>query len=164
MKKNKLMLDELVSTDFLLVGINASTEMYQLAYFINKEVNINLQRAEFDIDFYYKDAIALFPWYEYYSKELQSKVYFVANKSYSREQKLNPTGNLFSKETNEEYRIRHLIPELKTVDYFIKIEEATLDQVNYKSLLYQLNSIKQIATAYQIDNNIIKTPENLIFH
>ena len=164
MKKNKLMLEDVVSTDFLLVGINASTEMYQLAYFINKEVNINLMRVEHDIDFHYGNAIALFQWYEYYSEELQSKVHFIANKSFSKEQRLNPTGTLFSEEEKEQYRVRFLIPELKTVDYFMKVEEATLDHVNYKSLLYQLNSIKQISTAYQIDNQKIKTPENLIFH
>lgn len=158
------MLQDVISTDFLLIGINASTEMYQLAYFINKEVNINLKRAEQDIDFYYGNEFALFHWYEYYSNELQSKVYFVANKSYSKEQKVNPTGNLFSEQEKDQYRIRYLIPELKQVDYFIKVDETTLDQVNYKSLLYQLNSIKQISTAYQIDNHKLKTPENLIFH
>jgi hypothetical protein len=163
MKKNKLLLDDLLSTDFFLAGINASTEMYQLAYFINKELNIKLKRTGQDIDFYYKDAVAYFQWYEYFSKELQSEIYFVTNKTYSKEQKLVATGSLFSGE-EVEYRVRYLIPELKTVDYFIKVEEAALDQLNYKSLLYKLNSIRQISTAYQIDNQKIKSPQNLIFH
>jgi hypothetical protein len=163
MKKNKLILEDLINTDFLLVGINASAEMYQLAYFINKKVNISLSRAEIDIDFYYGNAKAYFPWYEYFSEELQSKVYFVANKSHSKEFSLNSAGSLFSDEENQ-YRVRYLIPELKTVDYFIKVEEATLDQVNYKSLLYNLNDIKHISTAYTIDKQKLKTPENLIFH
>ena len=164
MKKNKLVLEQVVSTDFLLIGINASTEMYQLAYYINKKVNINFKRAERDIDFYYANAIALYQWYEYYSKDLQSKVYFVANKSYSKETNMNSTGNLFAENNKEELKLRYLIPEFKNVDYFIKVEEATLDQINYKSLLFQLNTIKQISTAYQIDIQKLKTPENLIFY
>lgn len=165
MNRSKFVLDNIVSTDFLLIGINASTEMYKLAYFINKKLNINLRRASDDIDFYFENAMALFHWYEYYSTELQSKIYFVANSSYSKEKKTNSVGSLFPDQAgNQNYRIRYLIPELKKVDFFIKVEDATLDQINYKKLLYELNSIHHISTAYQIDNQIIKKPENLIFY
>lgn len=165
MKRNKFVLDKVAINDFLLIGINASTEMYKLAYLINKELKIQLSRVSQDIDFYYKGAVALFPLYEYDSIELQSKVYFITNKSYSKEAYLNSSGTLFSGNENvQEYYLRFLIPELKKVDYIIKIEDATLDQINYKKILYQLNSIKQISTAYQIDNQQIKKPENLIFH
>lgn len=165
MKKNKFILENVLSTDFLVMGINASTEMYKLAYLINKALHIQLSRTAKDIDFYYDGGVALFPLYEYDSAELQSKVYFIANKSYCEENHLNPSGTLFSaQETHTNYRLRYLVPELKKVDYIIKIEDATLDQINYKKMLFQLNSIKQIATAYQIDNQQIKKPENLIFH
>ena len=164
MKKNKLVLDELVSFDFLLIGINASTEMYQLAYYINKKINISFKRAPQDIDFHYGNTVAMYQWYEYYSTELQSKVHFISNKSYSKEPHVHSTGNLFSENQKEQLRIRYLIPEFKSVDFFIKVEDATLDQINYKSLLFQLNSINQISTAYQIDIEQLKTPENLIFY
>jgi hypothetical protein len=58
--------------------------------------------------------------------------------------------------------ITYLIPELKKVDYFLKIR-SDFDNLGTKILVNQINEIKQIISAYQVEPEALKSRDNLIF-
>jgi hypothetical protein len=161
MKKNILLLEDFTDVDFLLIGISASLEMYRLAYFMNKHLNIKLAIQEKDIDFLYEDCEAKFPLYKYYSKDLQSNVFMVANKCEAMLNNPQSSGSLFDE--NLASKTKYLLPELKHADYLFKIEEDS-DLVSLKNLLYEINQIKQVSSAFVIANDQLKSPQNLIFN
>ena len=55
-----------------------------------------------------------------------------------------------------------LRPEMKKVDYLIKIEQVD-DWFDTEKLVDELLSIKQITTAYKLEQNKLKSKNNLIF-
>lgn len=164
MKAKELLLDCDEGTGFVLVGLHTSQEMYKLAYLINQQLNIGLERSAKDVDFHYAaNSVAYFPWYEYFSEELQSHIFLIMNKSFSIESSKASVGLLF--ETNENtYKTRFLLPELKNIPFLLKIEETDHQLINLKDLLSKLKSIKQIQKVHPIEPNKIKKPENLIFY
>jgi len=56
----------------------------------------------------------------------------------------------------------YLLPEHKTVDYFLKVEN-TDEQFEIGTVIEKLKSIKVISTAYEIRVEAIKSKNNLIF-
>jgi hypothetical protein len=55
-----------------------------------------------------------------------------------------------------------LLPELKKVDYFLKIESDE-DDVKITDIIKKLKTIKSLSTVYAIDTETIKSKNNLIF-
>jgi hypothetical protein len=57
----------------------------------------------------------------------------------------------------------HLLPEHKTVNYFLKIEsEFSFSKEKY--ILDSISKIPQVVTAYGIDSSQLKSKDNLIFN
>ena len=57
----------------------------------------------------------------------------------------------------------NLLPELKTVNYLLKIDdELNLDREKY--IINTILSIPQIATAYTVNQSQLKSKDNLIFN
>jgi len=56
-----------------------------------------------------------------------------------------------------------LIPEHKTVNYFLKID-SVLSLSKEKFILDSILKIPQIATAYIVDSSQLKSKDNLIFN
>ena len=56
----------------------------------------------------------------------------------------------------------YLLPEMKKVDYLLKIEQVD-DFFDAETLINELQTIKQITTAYKIEQNKLKSKNNLIF-
>lgn len=54
-----------------------------------------------------------------------------------------------------------LLPELKKVDYFLKIESD--DDLQINEIVKNLKSIKSLSTVYVVDTETIKSKNNLIF-
>mgnify|MGYP003643408626 FL=1 len=54
-----------------------------------------------------------------------------------------------------------LIPEHKGVDFFLKIEEQGF--LNIKELVVKLKQLPVIVTAFTVDQNQLKSKNNLIF-
>ena len=72
----------------------------------------------------------------------------------------NPSTNLFSLEDQKITTNVFLVPEMKKVDYFLKIENALLPLTEIVS---QINTISQVSTAYCLDPENLKSKNNLIF-
>lgn len=85
----------------------------------------------------------------------------VSNVCKREEDSLQSSGSLFS--TNEKVlKTYHLLPELKNVDFLIKItnDDRCLDE---KMMLDKIQAIPQVITTYTIDVDQLRSRDNLIF-
>ena len=160
MAVHKLILDD-VFDDVLctLVAIHCTLEDYRLAFLLNKHLKIKLARKSKDLDFNKgKSNYSIFEWND--EKHLTTWN-LVSNSCKTESFQDVGYGSLFD---NQEKitRITHLIPEYKRVNFFLKIEnEYSLSKEKY--IIDSILEISQIATAYSIDINQLKSKDNLIF-
>ena len=160
MTVNKLVLDAFTEDDYKLIAIHSSIEAYKLAFFLNKLLDIKLAREDCDVDFNYKQGIAYYPLFNYFSKNLGCNYYLVANTYKIKKEEIILKDQLF---VEEEKITTHLLPEYKNVDYLLKIEDST-ETLSVKKLLLDIHKIHQVITAYEIDVSTLKSNENLIFN
>jgi len=160
MAVHKLILDDVFEEAlYTLIAIHCTIEDYRLAYLLNKHLGINLTRERLDLEYNKsKSTYSIFEWED--NKQLTTWS-LVANICKTEEIQQVSQESLFS---NEELitKTYNLIPEYKRVNYFLKID----NQYNFSKEAYILNSIlsiPQIATAYSIDVNQLKSKDNLIF-
>ena len=159
MALHKLLVDDFYDDSYKLIAIHCGLEDYRLAYLLNKNLELKLERKRKDLDFrYLTSSYSIFEWNNaarYVNWNL------VSNVCKKEEDSLYSTGTLFYK-AEKTIKTFHLIPEFKKVDYFIKISEET-QNVNEKMILNKLHSIPQIITSYTVDPLHIKSKDHLIF-
>jgi hypothetical protein len=78
------------------------------------------------------------------------------------QQKNESSQNLFSNVNMEVSTKVYLLPELKKVDFFLKIENLE-GGMNLTEIQLLLNTIESISTAYTVETHKIKSKNNLIF-
>jgi len=159
---HKLDLGEFDEIDYHLIAIHTSLEDYRLAYFINQKLPINLGRSKNEIQINIKEGETNFSRFDYYDKENTISWNLIQNKNEVIQHKTGSRQNLFSNVKMEVSTKVYLLPELKKVDYFLKIEnlEAMMELTEIQSLL---NTIESISTVYAVETNKIKSKNNLIF-
>lgn len=159
---HRLDLDEFDEIDYYLMAIHTSLEDYRLAYFINKNLPINLSKSKNEIHAQTKEGEANFSRFYYYDSEKTISWNLIQNKNEIISVSSNDFQNLFSNETSEVSTTIHLLPEFKKVDFFLKIENSE-EAVDFSEIQQHLNSIESIAAVYAVDTNKIKSKNNLIF-
>ncbi|MFD2563456.1 IPExxxVDY family protein [Aquimarina rubra] len=159
----RLVLDTIMDDDYDLIAIHCSLASYRLAFALNKYVDLRLFRKKQDIKFEYDTFSASFPLFQY-QDHFQYNTYSLLGNKYrtKTETETAPSTGLFAAAEEDSYITKHLIPELKNVDYFLKIEAET-SQFSSKSLTTKLLAIPQIITAYVVDYTQLKSKNNLIF-
>ena len=129
-----------------------------MAYLLNQSLGLNLRRKSEDLDFeYLKSSYSIFEWNnssQYVTWNL------VSNVCKKEEDSLYSTGLFQSEE--KVIKTFNLVPEYKTVDYFIKISEE-IQNVNDKLILNRLQRIPQIVTSYAVNPSQVKSKDHLIF-
>ena len=156
---HKLLVDDFYDTSFSLIAIHCRLEDYRLAYLLNKYLKLNLRRREQDLDYNYFDAsFAIFEWQ---NDNIDRVWNLVSNVCKKQEAALQSSGSLFDNQTTVT-RTVHLISELKTVDYLIKISNEDR-HFNEKHVINIIQTIPQIITTYPIDIDQLKSKEHLIF-
>jgi hypothetical protein len=159
---HKLDLGEFDEIDYYLIAIHTSLEDYRLAYFINQNLPINLSKNETEIQINIKEGETNFSRFYYYDIENAISWNLIQNKSEVIQQKEENNQNLFSTIIMEVATKVFLLPELKKVDYFLKIEN-TDDIINISKIQTILNKIDGISAIYTVETNQIKSKNNLIF-
>lgn len=160
----KLHIDDFEENDYLLIAIHTTLEDYRLAYFLNKYLGVQLQKQEEDIHIQVKENQSSFSLYSFYDKEQYVTWNLVQNKNeivIQPEEK--PLNDLFSENLQAIETTIYLLPELKKVDYFLKIENLTEQENLFIETLKKLKTIEKISLVYNIDTNSIKNKNNLIF-
>ncbi len=158
----KLVLDTLEDDDYELIAIHCSLASYRLAFLLNKRLNLKLFRTKEDINFEYDDLVAKFPLYQFYDHFQYNSYSLVGNKFKSDVVSKKTTSEGLFSISDDTSVTKYLIPELKKVDFFLKIETEAAN-FSSKSLLTHLLSVSQIVTAYTLEHEVLKSKNNLIF-
>lgn len=159
MAHHKLLVDDFYDESYSLIAIHCRLGDYRLAYLLNKHLELNLHRLDQDLD--YKYFAATYSIYEWEDERKQITWNLINNVCTKEEDMLSSSGTLFSN-SQKTVKTYHLLPELKNVDFLLKIS----CEENYKyeaKVLEQLHHIPQIITSYDVDVSKIKSKEFLIF-
>ena len=137
---NRLTLKYELDLDFVLIAITSSWKDYMLCFKINKQLNINFVRIE-ELSLHTRgDQKVYFSRYLYQVDDMETEYYLLANKG------------------TEGY----LIPEMKSVDYFILIKNF-IDKDDLSYLLEGINKLQGVVVAAELNPGRLKSKENLIF-
>ncbi|WP_445738674.1 IPExxxVDY family protein [Mariniflexile sp.] len=148
--------DEEVCT---LIAIHCTIEDYRLAYLINKHLGIGLTRKASDLDYSEgKTSYSIFEWEDVAQLTTWSLVSNICKTDSIQHVNYKSLFDSQEKITQTTY----LIPEHKAVNYFLKIDnERNLSKETH--ILNRINKIAQVATAFSIDIDQLKSKDNLIF-
>lgn len=147
--------DEFFDDSFILVALHSTLEDYAIAYGLNRALKAKFKRNREDFDLSDNRS---FPYYDW-EDELNYR-YWVLVSNHSSKKELVANNDLFQYETT--YSTPRLIPELKEVDYFLKIEDED-DTMDDDDIIKTLLGIPKIMAAYQVEVNKLKSRNNLIF-
>ncbi len=161
MTVHKLILDDAFEEAlYTLIAIHCNLEDYRLAYLLNKHLGITLSRKASDIDYNNGQvSYSIFEWEDHKQLVTWSLVSNICKNEELRETDYKCLFDNQEKIT----KIFQLLPEHKTVNYFLKIDSAfSFSKENY--ILDSILKIPQIATAYSLDSSELKSKDNLIFN
>ena len=158
----KLHLDEFDEIDYDLIAIHSVLEDYRLAYLINQNLPIVLSKSKEDIGITINEGEALFVKfiYEDFKNDIQWSL--MPNKNEIVIKKKSTGQNLFLNTDLEIATKVYLLPELKNVDYFLKIKNNK-GIFDLEQIIKKINTINRIATVYAVIPEKIKSKNNLIF-
>jgi hypothetical protein len=159
---HKLLIDDFVTIDYELIAIHSSLEDYRLAYFINRELSLLLEKCTKDIGVTVKEGESCFSRYVYEDFDNEITWNFIQNRSHVISRQEDGVVSLFNETGMDITTSVFLLPEIKKVDYIIKIENID-GEFDINPLIEKLLCIKQISTAYKIKHQKLKSKNNLIF-
>jgi len=146
--------DDFYDDSFLLIAMHSTMEDYAMAYELNATLKSNFKRTKQDFDLAENSVFPCFEWQDkFYDR------YWVLVANHSLKQELLANNDLFQNETT--YSVPRLVPELKDVDYFLKIEED--DVQGSDTIIKSILAMPKIMAAYEVDTNKLKSKNNLIF-
>ncbi|MBM78438.1 MAG: hypothetical protein CL846_08140 [Crocinitomicaceae bacterium] len=138
----KYLLENDYEYDFTLYGICCHEKDYRLCWAINSNLNLSLSKTKETIDVVFSKKeknIGVFSVFKHIEKNDLDGLFLVSNKSV----------------------YGSLIPEKNHFDYFLMIK--TPFKENYKDIINKINAIPFVLTTQEIDVNMLKSKENLIF-
>ena len=158
---HKLDLDEFDEIDYHLIAIHTTLEDYRLAYFINQHLPVNLSKSNEEILISIKEGETQFSRFYFDDEDNFVSWNLIQNKNEVVGQNEIINQDLFSNSSQVVATKVFLLPELKKVDYFLKIESD--DDLDLAGIVKKLKSIKSLSTVYLVETETIKSKNNLIF-
>ncbi len=162
MKVFKLQIDDFDEVSFDLIAIHSSLEDYRLAFFLNQKLPVLLEKSKKPIEVMTKNGEVCFTKFTYFDINQDLGWNLFQNKNEIEIIETINNQNLFM---NTEMAIAtpvFMLPEFKKVDFFLKIENQN-SNYNIVEIVSKIKKIKSISTVYHIDNQSIKSKNNLIF-
>ena len=156
---HKLSIDDFITIDYGLIAIHSPLEDYRLAYFLNRELAILLEKSAEDISYSIRGGESGFSRFAY--EDGNDTLWSLVQNRHSIVG-TQPGESLFGQAGMNVATSTFLLPELKKVDYILKIEN-TPDVFALDTVVGSLLTVKHITTAYIIDHNKLKSKNNLIF-
>lgn len=162
MAVRKLHLDEFDEVDYDLIAIHSSLEDYRLAYFLNQKLSVALSKCKDEIGITVKEGEATFQKFSYDDQANAILWSLIPNKNEIIAARKVTRPNLFGDVPQETASKVYFLPELKKVDYFLKLENNN-NTLNLDELVREIKSINRISTVYTVIPEKIKSKNNLIF-
>ena len=161
MAVHKMLLNDFFEEEqFTLIGIHCTIEDFRLAYLLNGELQVNLNRMPEDLDHNNKATYSIYEW-----KDEQQQIQWNLVSNFCKVEIEDPAlvqSSLFNTKQSTT-QIYQLIPEHKKVNYMLKIG-SKIPVNKEKVILNKILSIPQVVTAYSINTNQLKSKDNLIFN
>lgn len=162
MAVHKLQIDDFVTIDYELIAIHASVDDYRLAYFINKHLQLLLEKCERDLSVRSHKSKSCFSRYIFEDPDTEAIWNLLQNKSNTTTLKTVGSTPLFSESGMDVTTTNYILPEIKRVDYLLKVENCP-NYCRTDVVIDKLLDVSHITTAYTIDHNKLKSKNNLIF-
>lgn len=157
----KLNYDDLFEDEaYTVIAIHGVLEQYRLAYLINRQLGISLRRNVKDIT--HLGHNTCFDLFEYENVFQDLTYHLVSNVCKVEENQTSTKTDLFSLELSQNLTAYYLIPELKKVSFFLKVDQ-TFTTAKQQVMLKKILEISQVITAYTVDVTTLKSKNNLIF-
>jgi hypothetical protein len=160
MAVHKLYIDEFDEIDYQLIAIHTSLEDYRLAFFINQKLPVLLGKSKDGIQITSKNGSSFLSRYMFEDAEKSISWNLLQNKSEISRNTISTTADLFARENIKVAAKAYLLPEFKTVDYFLQLQNTEEPSVHITDALQQ---IEQVTMSYTVDMSRIKSKNNLIF-
>jgi len=158
---HKLHIEDFDEIDYQLIAIHSTLEDYRLAYYINQNLPINLQKGNCNIQISNKESETQFTRFVYEdSKDIAWNL--VQNKNDVFAPSQNSNQGLFAESNNKFSTKIYLIPEFKKVDFFLKIENGEV-KIDVSKITNCIKKIDRVSTVYAVEVEKIKSKNNLIF-
>jgi hypothetical protein len=140
MKKSKLIVEH--AYDFDLLGLVSPVKDYKAAWLINRELEIDLVKVEdLELDFYNGPTLKIS---QYFLSLPHGFVQLLKNKA------LNSTN-----------QISYLVPELRSMDYFLLVQDETF-QISINTFAEKLSQNPLVQNVMKLDISKLKSKENLL--
>ncbi|MEP0714079.1 IPExxxVDY family protein [Algoriphagus sp.] len=140
MKKAKLLLEH--TYDFELLGLVSPVRDYKMAWHINRDLDMNLVKCDdLILEFMTPPTLIIS---QYFLSLPHGFVQLLKNKA------LNSTN-----------QVSYLIPELKTMDYFLLVQDETF-QISINTFANQLAKNPDVQNVMKLDVTKLKSKENLL--
>ncbi len=144
--------------NYYLIAIHSDLDEFRLAFFLNKKLNIGLERKNNDI--YFSEQDANYSSYEFLDETKYLKWIFFSNKSLVSEKALDQDLSLFGKGSTALNEF-NLLSQQKSVDYFLIIENIA-NKTYIDKVLKKISEISGVITSF-LSENKLENKENLIF-
>lgn len=152
----KLTFDDFESNEFELIAIHTTLKDFKLTYLINANLDVLLSKNECEITIQSNDGIGKFSRFCFEDDKQDVTWDLIKNKTnfYSN----NSNNGFFGEDTIT----MNLIPELKTTDFLLKIDNVDFS-FNCQEIINKISKIKDVSTVYRVETDKIKSINNLIF-
>ncbi len=140
MKKVKLLIEH--TYDFEVLGLVSPVRDYKMAWVINRELDLNLTKSDdLSLEFMTQPSLKIA---QYFLSLPHGFVQLLRNKA------LNSTN-----------QVAYLIPELKSMDYFLLVQDETF-QISINTFVNQLAKNRYVQNVMKLDVSKLKSKENLL--
>lgn len=126
--------------DISVIGISSSLRDYRLCWYINNNLPLKFHRVDDHLISNEFGEESYHSCFKYNLENTETTLYLLSNKSGSS----------------------YILPEIKESDFLLISTESLLDD-DLKDLLFMLNKLDPIQTAYSIDPYTLKSKDNLFF-
>lgn len=138
---NKITLKYELDLSFKLIAVNCPLKDYRFCFFVNKYTHLDLVKVDDHETWISKQSSLFFSKYSYINPIQDTEFYLIGNKGIEG---------------------GYLIPEMRSMDYFLLIKEY-IDEEDLIQMIDFLNQIEAVVVAKEIDPTKLKSKENLLF-
>ena len=152
----KLTFNDFESNDFELLAIHSNLKDFKLTFLINIKLNVLMAKNENEISIKSSNGTGKFSRFSY--DDLNQDITWELIKNQTNFNSNENNAGFFS----ENNITMNLIPELKTADYLLKIDNID-SSFNSEEVIEKINTLQNVSTIYKVDTTNLKSINNLIF-
>lgn len=154
---HKIQINDFISIDYELIALHATIEDYRLAYHINKALHIQLSKNSTTIEIETKNGKSSFSHFTFDDKIHDIGWSLFENKAIAKTSGIKNTGIFDTIDVT-----MYMLPEFKKADYILKIDNND-GLFPIEKIIQAISKVDQIAMVYPIDQDKLKSKNNLIF-